>query len=82
MGRLGSPTATLDTYVDGITVAGNTYNFAVEGRARAALTVPSPIIAGGAAVAASVAYTNPANGPEYPDTGTELTLKGPAGLRP
>ncbi|MFC4890968.1 hypothetical protein ACFPK5_38280 [Streptomyces beijiangensis] len=82
VGRLGSPTATLDTYVDGITVAGNTYNFAVEGRARAALTVPSPIIAGGAAVAASVAYTNPANGPEYPDTGTELTLKGPAGLRP
>ncbi|WP_329126443.1 hypothetical protein [Streptomyces sp. NBC_01465] len=81
VGRLGSPTATLDTYVDGITVAGNTYNFAVEGRAAAKVTAPARIVAGAAPAAASVTYTNPADGPEYPDTGTELTLKGPQGLR-
>ncbi|MFZ3561417.1 hypothetical protein [Streptomyces sp. BH055] len=82
VGRLGSDTATLDTYVDGITVAGTTYDFAVEGRATAAVNVPGRVVAGGPAVNASVTYTNPADGPEYPDTGTTLTLKGPAGLRP
>ncbi|MER5439471.1 hypothetical protein [Streptomyces sp. NPDC002790] len=82
VGRLGSDTATLDTYVDGITVAGTTYDFAVEGRATAAVDVPDRVVAGGPAVDASVTYTNPADGPEYPDTGTTLTLKGPAGLRP
>ncbi|MFI6874594.1 hypothetical protein ACIBL6_14235 [Streptomyces sp. NPDC050400] len=81
VGRLGSDTATLDTYVDGITVAGTTYNFAVEGRATAAVKVADRVTAGGPPVNGSVTYTNPADGPAYPDTGTALTLKGPAGLR-
>ncbi|MEV0091194.1 hypothetical protein [Streptomyces sp. NPDC050738] len=81
VGRLGSPTAALDTYVDGVTVAGTTYDFAVEGRAKAALTSPKRIVAGGKPAAVSVTYTNPADGPEYPDTSTQLTLKGPAGLK-
>ncbi|MGD6742051.1 hypothetical protein ACOKM3_09455 [Streptomyces sp. BH106] len=82
VGRLGSDTATLDTYVDAITVADTTYDFAVEGRATAAVTAPDRLVAGGPAVDVSVTYTNPADGPEYPDTGTTLTLQGPAGLRP
>jgi hypothetical protein len=82
IGQLGSPTATLDTYVDGITVAGNTYNFAVTGKATAKLSAPATLVAGGPAGQGTVTFTNPADGPEYPDIGTELTLTGPSGLRP
>ncbi|WP_328695928.1 hypothetical protein [Streptomyces sp. NBC_00342] len=82
IGRLGDPNGTLNTYVDDITAQGTTWDFAVTGRASAALTVPERIKAGDGPRPADVSYTDPADGPEYQGIGTRLTLKGPAGLKP
>ncbi|MHC3819703.1 hypothetical protein OG892_24020 [Streptomyces sp. NBC_00341] len=82
IGRLGDPNGTLNTYVDNITAQGTTWDFAVTGRASAALTVPERIKAGDGPRPADVSYTDPADGPEYQGIGTRLTLKGPAGLKP
>ncbi|MFD0024394.1 hypothetical protein [Streptomyces sp. NPDC058382] len=80
IGRLGDPNGTLNTYVDNITAKGTIWDFAVTGRASAALTVPEEIKAGDGPRPADASYTNPADGPEYQGIGTHLTLKGPAGL--
>ncbi|RPK45456.1 hypothetical protein EES39_15145 [Streptomyces sp. ADI92-24] len=82
IGRLGDPNGTLNTYVDNITAKGTTWDFAVTGRASAALTVPTEIKAGDGPRPADASYTDPADGPEYQGIGTRLTLKGPAGLKP
>ncbi|MFD7429349.1 hypothetical protein ACFV6Z_20260 [Streptomyces sp. NPDC059818] len=82
IGRLGDPNGTLNTYVDNITAKGTTWDFAVTGRASAALTLPEEIRAGDGPRPADVSYTDPADGPEYQGIGTRLTLKGPAGLAP
>ncbi|MCX5142184.1 hypothetical protein [Streptomyces sp. NBC_00338] len=81
IGRLGDANGTLNTYVDNITAQGTTWDFAVTGRATAALTVPEEIQAGDGPRPADASYTDPADGPQYPGIGTHLTLKGPAGLR-
>ncbi|MER7725573.1 hypothetical protein [Streptomyces sp. NPDC096323] len=81
IGRLGDATGTLNTYVDNITADGTTWDFAVTGKATAALTVPDEIEAGDGPRPADASYTDPADGPQYPGIGTHLTLKGPAGLR-
>ncbi|MEU8503664.1 hypothetical protein AB0C40_02830 [Streptomyces brevispora] len=81
IGRLGDPNGTLNTYVDNITAKGATWDFAVTGRASAALTVAEEIRAGGDPRPADASYSDPADGPEYQGIGTRLTLKGPAGLR-
>lgn len=71
----------LSTYVDNITAKGTTWDFAVTGKATAALTVPEEIEAGDGPRPADASYTDPDDGPQYPGIGTRLTLKGPAGLR-
>ncbi|MEU1467460.1 hypothetical protein ABZ434_04475 [Streptomyces sp. NPDC005761] len=82
IGRLGDAVnGKLNTYVDNITADGTTWDFAVTGRATAALTVPERIEAGDGPRPADASYTDPADGPQYPGIGTHLTLKGPAGLR-
>lgn len=81
IGRLGDTNGTLNTYVDNITADGTAWDFAVTGRATAALTVPAEIEAGDGPRPADASYTAPADGPEYPGIGTRLTLKGPAGLQ-
>lgn len=81
IGRLGDTNGSLNTYVDTITADGTTWDFAVTGKATAALTVPEEIEAGDGARPADASYTDPADGPQYPGIGTHLTLKGPAGLR-
>ncbi|MEV7402200.1 hypothetical protein AB0N93_17660 [Streptomyces sp. NPDC091267] len=80
IGRLGDANGTLNTYVDNITAKGIIWDFAVTGRASAALTVPEKIEAGDGPRPADASYTNPSDGPEYQGIGTHLTLKGPAGL--
>lgn len=82
IGRLGDANGTLNTYVDNITAKGTTWDFAVTGRASAALTVPERIRAGDGPRPADVSYTDPADGPDYQGIGTRLTLKGPADLKP
>lgn len=81
IGRLGDTNGTLNTYVDNITADGTAWDFAVTGRATAALTVPAEIQAGDGPRPADASYTAPADGPQYPGIGTRLTLKGPAGLQ-
>ncbi|MFI6861871.1 hypothetical protein ACIBKZ_18565 [Streptomyces sp. NPDC050421] len=82
IGRLGDAVnGRLNTYVDNITAKGTTWDFAVTGRATAALTVPEEIEAGDGPRPADASYTDPADGPQYPGIGTHLTLKGPAGLQ-
>ncbi|WP_406453603.1 hypothetical protein OG782_22220 [Streptomyces sp. NBC_00876] len=81
IGRLGDADATLNTYVDNITAKGTIWDFAVTGRASAALTVPETIQAGDDPRPADASYTDPADGPEYPGIGTHLTFDGPNGLR-
>ncbi len=81
IGRLGAADGRLNTYVDNITAKGTTWDFAVTGRASAALTVPEEIEAGDGPRPADVSYTNPDDGPQYPGIGTHLTLKGPDGLQ-
>ncbi|MFE9779899.1 hypothetical protein ACFYPA_17240 [Streptomyces sp. NPDC005775] len=81
IGRLGDANGRLNTYVDNITADGTVWDFAVTGRATAALTVPEEIEAGDGPRPADASYTDPADGPQYPGIGTRLTLKGPAGLR-
>lgn len=81
IGRLGDTNGRLNTYVDNITAKGTIWDFAVTGRATAALTVPEEIEAGDGPRPADASYTDPADGPQYPGIGTRLTLKGPAGLR-
>ncbi|MFJ6431532.1 hypothetical protein [Streptomyces sp. NPDC091416] len=81
IGRLGDPDGTLNTYVDNITADGTVWDFAVTGRATAALTVPEEIEAGDGPRPADASYSDPEDGPQYPGIGTRLTLKGPAGLR-
>ncbi|MET7860474.1 hypothetical protein ABZS81_25330 [Streptomyces sp. NPDC005318] len=80
VGRLGAGGGSLDTYVDNITFDGTTWNFAVTGRATAALTTPEEIVAGDDARPADASYSNPGDGPEYAGIGTHLTLDGPHGL--
>ncbi|WP_329540792.1 hypothetical protein [Streptomyces sp. NBC_01358] len=81
VGRLGDPKGTLNTYVDNITADGTAWDFAVTGKATAALTVPEEIEAGDGPRPADASYTDPEDGPQYPGIGTRLTLKGPAGLQ-
>ncbi|MEE4489660.1 hypothetical protein [Streptomyces sp. BE230] len=82
IGRLGDAVnGKLNTYVDNITAKGTTWDFAVTGKATAALTVPEEIEAGDGPRPADASYTDPDDGPQYPGIGTRLTLKGPAGLR-
>lgn len=81
IGRLGDANGTLNTYVDTITTQGTTWDFAVTGRASAALALPEEIEAGDDSRPADASYTDPADGPQYPGIGTRLTLKGPTGLR-
>ncbi|NEB79502.1 hypothetical protein G3I40_30430 [Streptomyces sp. SID14478] len=81
VGVLGSPSATLDTYVDDITVDGTRYDFAVTGKARAQLTVTHTLTAGAKAGSGRSTFTNPATGPAYPGTGSVLTFKGPKTLK-
>ncbi|WLQ35638.1 hypothetical protein P8A18_20420 [Streptomyces castrisilvae] len=81
IGRLGDTNGTLNTYVDNITAQGTVWDFAVDGRASAALTLPEEIEAGDGPRPADVSYTDPADGPQYPGIGTRLTLKGPDDLR-
>ncbi|MFJ2090027.1 hypothetical protein ACIOEW_12255 [Streptomyces sp. NPDC087901] len=81
IGRLGDANGRLNTFVDNITAKGTTWDFAVTGRATAALTVPEKIEAGDGPRPADASYTDPDDGPEYPGIGTRLTLKGPSGLR-
>ncbi|WP_327709429.1 hypothetical protein OG912_12785 [Streptomyces sp. NBC_00464] len=82
IGRLGDAVnGKLSTYVDNITAKGTTWDFAVTGKATAALTVPEEIEAGDGPRPADASYTDPDDGPQYPGIGTRLTLKGPAGLR-
>ncbi|MEB8341950.1 hypothetical protein [Streptomyces endophyticus] len=82
VGTLGSADASLGTYVDDITIDGSTYDFAVTGTAHAALSTPAKLVKGKRAGAGTVDYTNPADGPRYPATGSRLVFKGPKALAP
>ncbi|WP_327367676.1 hypothetical protein [Streptomyces sp. NBC_01217] len=87
VGRLGDMSATLDTYVDNLTVNGTVYDFAIGALAtgRVALRNTGPgdncnrpgcRSAGGDhdSAAGTVTFTSPSDGPEYHGVGTRLVI--------
>jgi hypothetical protein len=83
VGTLGDPAATLDTYVDNLTVHGDTYDFAVDGAA----TGEVHLWHGEGAphertVEGVVVFRSPADGPFFRHVGTRITLAGSPGLDP
>ncbi|MFF7675665.1 hypothetical protein [Actinacidiphila glaucinigra] len=84
-GRLGQPNAglTLDTYVDNLTVHGTTYDFLVDGRTTARISLGNST-PGGPCHAASgqVVFTDPADGPAYRSVGIRLILARTRGIDP
>src|SRR5262249_22322351 len=84
-GRLGPPHAglTLDTYVDNLTVNGTTYDFLVDGRTNARITLGNST-PGRPCHAASgqIVFTDPADGPAYRSVGIRLILARTRGVDP
>ncbi|MFF7210720.1 hypothetical protein ACFZAU_09275 [Streptomyces sp. NPDC008238] len=84
-GRLGQPNAglTLDTYVDNLTVNGTTYDFLVDGRTNARITLGNST-PGRPCHAASgqIVFTDPADGPAYRSVGIRLILARTRGVDP
>jgi hypothetical protein len=75
VGALGDPSATLDTYVDNITAGGDTYDFAVDRRATAALELSrSTGSRNTRTIEGTATFTSPATGPYLRHTGTRITL--------
>ncbi|MET7369789.1 hypothetical protein ABZS61_28760 [Streptomyces sp. NPDC005566] len=95
VGRLGDVEASLDTFVDNLTVNGTTYDFAVEGLAQGLMVLnrgsqdrpchhashPCPRTRGGTA-SGFVSFTDPADGPEYRAVGTRFTFSNGRALVP
>ncbi|GAA4091140.1 hypothetical protein GCM10022248_71650 [Nonomuraea soli] len=76
IGRLGDATATLDTYVDNLTLLGTTYDFTTGRSARIDLKLPRRTDLGGPAAKGTLRLTNPAGGPHYRDASVRLSVTG------
>ncbi|MFI6482931.1 hypothetical protein ACIBH1_33720 [Nonomuraea sp. NPDC050663] len=76
IGRLGDTTATLDTYVDNITLLGTTYDFTTGRRASIKLKLPRRTELGGPAARSTLRLTNPAGGPHYRAASVRLSVTG------
>ncbi|MFI5746509.1 hypothetical protein ACIBBE_11300 [Streptomyces sp. NPDC051644] len=87
VGRLGDVNATLDTYVDNLTVNGTVYDFAIGGLATGRVTLRNTgpgdncdhrgcRTAGGDidSAAGTITFTSPSDGPEYHAVGTRLVI--------
>lgn len=70
VGSLGDTSASLDTYVDNLTVNGTTYDFAVDGTATAQVDLHTT----STGVAGTAVFHSPADGPEFADPGTRLLI--------
>ncbi|AXI78761.1 hypothetical protein [Peterkaempfera bronchialis] len=83
VGRLGDPTATLDTYVDNLTVHGVVYDFAVQplaqGHIGLANTTPGRPCR---SANGTIVFTDPTTGPFYRSVGTRLVFSQGRRLRP
>ena len=79
IGTLGDPTATVNAYADNVSVGGDTYNFATDGTAQAAIAAPSTLEPRESAPV-TLTFSSPADGPAILDPSAVFTLQGPATL--
>ncbi|MEW2623002.1 hypothetical protein [Streptomyces sp. NPDC048106] len=83
VGSLGDPTASLDTYVDNLTVNGTTYDFAVEGTATARVDLRhASTPEERARIDGTAVFHSPANGPEFVAPGARLAISATTGPDP
>ena len=79
VGRLGDTAATLDTYVDNVSVAGHTYDFAVNGEPQAEVEAPRTAEPG-ESFPVTLSFTSPSGGVDIPRAEARVVFSGVSGL--